>query len=157
MLGHVGVLLSSNFVDNGPFALTMDDFWAWFLLAKNVGGSNGSGYLSSHDDWGRPDGSLRVLVVDVGRFEEFTPAAVRNGSKLVDSARPFDRNLRLTYTTDGSWMGSRLQREAGQMVTFLVQAEESDAEDQISRVGHPTIPLTCVAPHTSVLIGSVRS
>jgi hypothetical protein len=44
MLGHVGVLLSSNFVDNGPFALTMDGFWAWFLLDKNVGGgSNGSG------------------------------------------------------------------------------------------------------------------
>jgi hypothetical protein len=43
ILGHVGVLLSSDFVDNGRFALTMDDFWAWFLRDKNVGGgSNGS-------------------------------------------------------------------------------------------------------------------
>jgi hypothetical protein len=52
--------------------------------------------------------------------------------------RPFDRNFRLTYTADGSWMGSRLQREAGQRVTLLVRAEDSDAEDQIRRVGHPT-------------------
>jgi hypothetical protein len=74
------------------------------------------------------------LVVNVGRFEEFTPAAVRNTLKARRFYATFNRNLRLTYTADGNWMGSRLQREAGQTVTLLVQAEDSDAEDQISRV-----------------------
>jgi hypothetical protein len=175
ILGHVGVLLSSNFVDNGSFALTMDDFWAWFLLDKNVdGGSNGLGVFNhpseeqhpvealrtfegfryvaeadprmvgleifnenndysacfvralqkgwhvgalgaadNHDDWGRPDRSLTVLVVDVGRFEEFTPAAVRSTLKARRFYATFGRNLRLTYTADGTgWVRDCSERLA---------------------------------------------
>ena len=46
------MLLSSNFVDNGPFALRMDDFLVWFLVDKNVGGgSNGSGCHRNEDQY----------------------------------------------------------------------------------------------------------
>ena len=46
-LGHISVLLSSNYIGNGPTAPTMDAFWTWFLLDKNVGGgSNGLGVFN---------------------------------------------------------------------------------------------------------------
>ena len=207
-LGHIGVLLSSNFIDNGPSARTMDDFWTWFLLDKNIGGgSNGLGVFNhpseqqhpvealrtfedfryvteadprivgleifnenndysacfvrtlqkgwhvgaigaadNHDDWGRPDRSLTVLVVDVERFGEFTRAAVRNTLKARRFYATFDRNLRLSYMAEGYWMGSRLQREAGQTVTLLVQAEDPDVGDRIRRIeiyGSDTPEPTC--------------
>jgi hypothetical protein len=64
-LGHVGVLLSSNFIDNGPSARTMDDFWTWFLLDKNVGGgSNGLGVFNHPSEQQHPVEALRT-------FEDF--------------------------------------------------------------------------------------
>ena len=49
-------------------------------------------------------------------------------------------------TADGNRMGSRLQREAGQPVTLLIQVEDSDAKDQISRIGHPTNSAYLLSP-----------
>jgi len=46
---------------------------------------------------------------------------------------------------------------AGRMLTLLVQAEDSDAEDQISRVDQPTNSAHLPSPSDIGFIGSVRS
>jgi hypothetical protein len=71
---------------------------------------------------------------------------VRNTLKARRFYATFDHNLRLSYTAEGHWMGSRLEREAGQTVTLLVQAEDPDAGDQIRRIeiyGSDTPEPTC--------------
>jgi hypothetical protein len=195
-LGHLNVLLSSNYIGNGPTAPTMDAFWRWFLLDKELGGgSDGLGVFNhpsrerhpiaslqtfedfryvpeadsrmvglevfnrgedysacyvralgkgwhlgaigaadNHEDWARPDRSRTALVVDQGRFEEFTPDAVREALARRRFYATFDHNLQLTYKADGNWMGSRLKRDAGQSVALSIEAADLDAGDRVSRI-----------------------
>jgi hypothetical protein len=103
-----------------------DDYSACFVRALQKGWHVGViGAADNHNDWGRLDRSLTVLIVDLGRFEEFTPAAVRNTLKARRFYATFDHNLHLIYTADGNWVGSRLKRAADQAVTLLVQGRGS--------------------------------
>jgi hypothetical protein len=112
-----------------------DDYSACFVRALQKGWHVGAiGAADNHNDWGRLDRSLTVLIVDLGRFEEFTPAAVRNTLKARRFYATFDHNLHLIYTADGNWVGSRLKRAADQAVTLLVQAEDPDPGDRIKRI-----------------------
>jgi hypothetical protein len=70
-LGHLSVLLSSNFDPRSPFALTMNAFWRWFLLdSKLGGGSDGLGTFNHPSRERHPNPKLQT-------FEDFryVPAA----------------------------------------------------------------------------------
>jgi hypothetical protein len=196
ILGHLNVLLSSHFDPNSPLALTMDVFWTWFLLDRNLGGgSDGLGIFNhpsrerhpipalqtfedfryvpeadprmvglevfnrtedysacyaralgkgwhvgaigaadEHADWGRPDRSRTILIVNTKQFKKFSPEAVRDALAARRFYATFDPNLRITYRADGHWMGARLQREPGRAVALTVEAEDADPGDLIRRI-----------------------